>query len=104
MPSASRMLVCRRPPAWLILPAIVVPALFGYVGAHQQRNSIEGQLIEGTNLNLVRGGVNNVSVAVDGRDVRLTIPDGVDPVLAKRLASQVDGVGSITVTGPGAGR
>lgn len=104
MRSAQRVLVCRRPPVWLAGLAIVVAALFGYIGAHQVQGSVQGDLTERTNQNLVRNGVNNVGVSVDGRNVQLNIPAGVDPALAEHLTEQVTGVGAVSVTGPGAPR
>lgn len=97
-----RVLIHQRPPIWLAGLALAVPALFGYLGAERVKDGIATDLTNRTTEKLVRAGINNVAIAVDGRDLRLSVPAGVDPDQAKSLAHSVAGVRSVSVQSDGA--
>lgn len=86
----------RRPPTWLAA-LVLVPLLLGWVAADRTKSGVERDLVARTTTSLARGGVTGVDITADGRNLRLTVPDGVDRDRAERLAHDVSGVGDVTV-------
>jgi len=78
----------------VLLTAVLIPAKAG---------TTEDDLRERTLAALQARGIENSSVDFDGRDAKIVVPAGVDPVVVRDVVAGIDGVRSVHIEGgPGA--
>ncbi|TDW14222.1 channel-forming protein ArfA/OmpATb [Kribbella kalugense] len=89
----------RRPLVVWLLAALAVPVLLTAVLIPAKAGTTEDDLRDRTLAALQARGIETSSVDFNGRDAKITVPDGVDPNAVRAVVTGVEGVRSVRIEG-----
>jgi OOP family OmpA-OmpF porin len=89
----------RRPLVVWLLAALAVPVLLTAVLIPAKAGTTEDDLRDRTLAALQARGIETGSVDFDGRDAKITLPDGVDSTAVRAIVTGVEGVRSVRIEG-----